>query len=49
MACSIFGFATAQCQPIFFVLGAIVAIDALLGASILKQVFGSGRVEFESE
>ena len=49
MALSLFSFATAQMQPVFFALGAIVAIDAILGGLILQQVFDDHRVDFESE
>jgi len=49
MALSVFTFALAQGQPVFYALSAIIAIDAFLGATILKQVFNDQRVDFESE
>ena len=39
MALSVFTFALTQGQPVFYALSAIIAIDAFLGATILKQVF----------
>lgn len=49
MALSVFAFAIAQGQPLFFAIGAVIAIDAFLGATILRQVFDDQRVDFESE
>ena len=49
MALSVFTFALAQGQPVFYALSTIIAIDAFLGATILKQVFNDQRVDFESE
>lgn len=49
MALSVFAYAITQRQPVFFVLGAVIAIDAMLGASILKQVFEDQRVDFETD
>jgi hypothetical protein len=48
MALSVFAFAMSQGQPAFYALSAIMAIDAFLGVTILKQVFNDDqRVDFE--
>ena len=49
MALSVFTFALTQGQPIFIALGAVIATDAILGATILKKVFDSQKVNFENE
>lgn len=49
MALSVLAFAISQAQPLFYLMFAIIAIDAILGATILKQVFEDQRVDLECE
>jgi len=49
MALSVFTFALSQGQPVFYAMSAVIAVDAFLGATILKQVFDDQKVDFENE
>lgn len=49
MALSVLAFAISQAQPLFYLMFAIIALDAILGATILKQVFEDQRVDLECE
>jgi len=49
MALSVFTFAMSQGQPMFYALGAVIALDAVLGGTILRQVFDDQKVDFENE